>query len=94
MPYQPLDANQEEIRLCFLHPSTEETEAVECDIYNIPLPQAAGKYTALSYVWGDPTLTEAIRINGIEWQVTKNLASALRSIRRRGVGVWSDTVWV
>jgi Heterokaryon incompatibility protein (HET) len=88
--YQPLDASQEEIRLCFLHPSTNNNDNIECDIYNIPLCEATGNYIALSYVWGDPNITESISINGIQWPVTTNLASALRNIRHRA---WSDMVW-
>lgn len=34
-------------------------------------------FNALSYVWGDPTVTEAILVNGHRIQVTTNLASAL-----------------
>ncbi|RKK25165.1 hypothetical protein BFJ66_g9808 [Fusarium oxysporum f. sp. cepae] len=35
-------------------------------------------FNALSYVWGDPTLTETILVNEHRIQVTKNLISALR----------------
>jgi hypothetical protein len=89
-PYQPLDASQEEIRLCFMHPSTNDTDKIECDIYSIPLSEAAGNYIALSYVWGDPKITESISVNNIQWPVTINLVSALRNIRHRA---WSNTVW-
>lgn len=35
-------------------------------------------FNALSYVWGDPTITETIVVNGIKVQVTENLACALK----------------
>ncbi|EMT67880.1 Heterokaryon incompatibility protein 6, OR allele, partial [Fusarium odoratissimum] len=35
-------------------------------------------FNALSYVWGDPIVTEAILVNGNRIQVTTNLVSALR----------------
>ncbi|KAM5366278.1 hypothetical protein ACJA88_012034 [Fusarium oxysporum] len=35
-------------------------------------------FNALSYVWGDPTVTETILVNEHRIQVTKNLISALR----------------
>ncbi|KAG6993196.1 hypothetical protein FOFC_05629 [Fusarium oxysporum] len=35
-------------------------------------------FNALSYVWGDPTVTEAILVNDHRIQVTTNLISALR----------------
>jgi hypothetical protein len=89
-PYQPLDASQEEIRLCFLHPSANDDENIECEIYSIPLCEATGNYIALSYVWGDPSITESISVNSIKWPVTTNLASALRNIRHRA---WSNTIW-
>ncbi|OJD30264.1 heterokaryon incompatibility protein [Diplodia corticola] len=42
-----------------------------------------GDYAALSYVWGDPTRTAPIVVNGAVVQVTKNLEAALRELRGR-----------
>ncbi|KAI0542861.1 hypothetical protein GGR58DRAFT_519150 [Xylaria digitata] len=38
-------------------------------------------YTALSYVWGDPTFVDKISLRGKELGITGNLAAALRDIR-------------
>ncbi|KAI1211521.1 heterokaryon incompatibility protein-domain-containing protein [Annulohypoxylon truncatum] len=40
------------------------------------------RFTALSYVWGDPAKTERITVNGQKVEVTANLASALRHVRQ------------
>ncbi|PMD63625.1 uncharacterized protein K444DRAFT_483978, partial [Hyaloscypha bicolor E] len=39
------------------------------------------KMLALSYVWADPNVTVPISLNGVEFQLTTNLAAALRRIR-------------
>lgn len=41
-----------------------------------------GDYAALSYCWGNPNDTTAILVNGVEIQVTKTLAEALRCLAR------------
>lgn len=41
-------------------------------------PKANRTYKALSYAWGDPAVTAPVWLNGIEKQVTVNLAAALR----------------
>ena len=35
-------------------------------------------YEALSYTWGDPDVTDTIRVDGVEVDVTVNLKDALR----------------
>ncbi|KAI1443854.1 heterokaryon incompatibility protein-domain-containing protein [Annulohypoxylon stygium] len=46
-----------------------------------PLKEST-RFTALSYVWGDPAATEHIIVNGKKVQVTASLASALRHVRQ------------
>jgi len=50
------------------------------------------KYQALSYVWGDATRTETIKIDSIDFQATNNLVAALRNIResKNSVTLWID----
>ena len=43
-----------------------------------------GDYSALSYVWGNPNDTTNILVNGVETQITKNLAEALHRLRETG----------
>ncbi|RYP61488.1 hypothetical protein DL770_009776 [Monosporascus sp. CRB-9-2] len=49
------------------------------------------EYYALSYTWGDPTLSEEIIIDGKVFKITANCASALR---RMLWGRFSRTIWV
>ncbi|KAL7623190.1 hypothetical protein AAE478_006871 [Parahypoxylon ruwenzoriense] len=55
-------------------------------------------YIALSYVWGDPTVTESIFVNDIPLSVTTNLASALRNLRERykeeQISFWIDAICI
>jgi hypothetical protein len=53
-------------------------------------------YTALSYTWGNLTLTKPIIIDGTTFQVTENLAVALRHLKRedRTEGLWVDAVYI
>jgi hypothetical protein len=42
---------------------------------------SAHGYNAISYCWGDAQEVASIDVNGVEMQITKNLAAALRSLR-------------
>ena len=55
--------------------------AIRCRLSTHSL-DAAPPYRALSYTWGDPTVTEPIQVNGHTVGVTKNLLAALRRIAR------------
>ena len=39
------------------------------------------RYEALSYTWGDPKITCAIKLHKVEWEVTTNLEAGLRHLR-------------
>jgi hypothetical protein len=72
LQYEPLGPNQ--IRIAQLLPG-RDNEIVEMIL--LP-PVTLGNlppYQALSYVWGDPTITNSIRINNVEVEVTENLAA-------------------
>lgn len=59
-------------------------------------------FNALSYVWGDPKVTEIILVNGHEYPVTTSLASALRCIPQHlsqskhaaGQKLWVDAICI
>ena len=53
-------------------------------------------YIALSYAWEDPRVTEPTICNGRRFDVTANLASALRQLRSRKVFVymWIDAICI
>lgn len=54
------------------------------------------RYTALSYVWGNPTPVGSIAINGSNVGITANLTQALRDIRHtsRAVVLWVDALCI
>ncbi|OCL10920.1 HET-domain-containing protein [Glonium stellatum] len=53
-------------------------------------------YEALSYVWGDPTRSRQIILNGCAFGVTQNLEAALRHLRREDVErrLWVDAICI
>ena len=58
-----------------------------------------GDYVALSYVWGSPTPTTEITVNGERMRVTENLGQALLSHRsselaRNGFRIWVDAICI
>lgn len=76
--YKPLAGN--EIRLVqFVRTSQRSSTSalVECKLCNTPLDSII-EYHALSYVWGDPKITELIILDGVDFHVTTNLAAALK----------------
>ncbi|EDN99886.1 hypothetical protein SS1G_02744 [Sclerotinia sclerotiorum 1980 UF-70] len=52
----------------------------ECSIFTSTIRNPP-RYEALSYVWGDPKVTNAIIVNGETFQVTLNLKKTLRYLR-------------
>ncbi|KAI1275099.1 heterokaryon incompatibility protein-domain-containing protein [Xylaria sp. FL0933] len=82
--YFPLDHTRPQIRLIKILPFEHtDNEQVSCQLKTIELSQDT-RYAALSYVWGDPKITEQVKVNGINLPVTTNLTSALRHFRRHG----------
>lgn len=78
MIYQPLVEN--EIRVAKVHPSSDISAPIVCTLRKGYLNGNPG-IVALSYVWGDHKATRPILLNGVEYRITINLASALRHIR-------------
>ncbi|KAH7417920.1 heterokaryon incompatibility protein-domain-containing protein [Cadophora sp. MPI-SDFR-AT-0126] len=94
--YTPLpkqNASRKEIRLLTVHEG-EGTE-VRCSLETVSLDEAP-PYEALSYVWGDPNRTREITLDGRPFQVTTNLARALRHLRDRQKPrrLWIDAVCI
>jgi hypothetical protein len=80
--YQPLASPSTEIRLVILHPSATESEEVRCDLQTLDIAEAYD-YDALSYAWGDASITGSIVLSGHPFTVTANLSHALRSLRHQ-----------
>jgi hypothetical protein len=78
--YKPLDPVKKEIRLVKLLPvSSDDPVSVSCQLNTVSLTDKLS-FRALSYVCGDPSVTETILLNGNKRHVTKNLASALKCL--------------
>ncbi|KAF2246247.1 HET-domain-containing protein, partial [Trematosphaeria pertusa] len=69
-----------EIRLLEILRPKSSRSIVNCRLITVSLDDAP-EYTALSYVWGPPSRTRNIRVNGRLMPVTTNLNSALRQFR-------------
>jgi hypothetical protein len=100
--YSPLSYSNREIRLVTIHLSSEKSAPIECTTITVSLDQAPS-YHALSYCWGDPSITVPIRLNGAEVQVTENLGVALRYFRaalgelrdkNQQVRLWIDAICI
>src|SRR5207249_4499105 len=91
--YPDLEAS-DEIRLLILH-AGQGSELVRCQLYNVPLATKP-TYEAISYTWGDPSMTRAIDCAEQTLQVTLNLYSALQNLRHtdRERILWADAICI
>ncbi|KAF5537742.1 heterokaryon incompatibility het-6 [Fusarium mexicanum] len=87
--YQPLDKNKREIRLLEILSSTPDGK-VNCKLHTALLTSDL-YYTCISYVWGDPKVTEEIIVDGVPRQVTVTLATALRHVKKHWVDIESKS---
>jgi hypothetical protein len=100
--YKDLQLGSGEIRLLSLKPNAEEDSVIKCTLHRCTLHRlrrenGSAGYVALSYVWGDPSLNEAVTVNGLVVPITKNLASALRAIRKildAPCPLWVDSICI
>ena len=93
--YEQLPVNESRTRVLVLHSHSSNAALVSCSLEVMTLdPEPSRAYTALSYVWGDASVTEDIIVNGVSFAVTSNLASALRQIRKvfGEVLLWADAI--
>jgi hypothetical protein len=93
--YLPLDGIIKQIRLLSILPAAHFTDQVSCTLTIVPIHQCA-EYEALSYCWGDPNITEPIIVSGHTLNLTTNLASAIRHLRRTDQPrlMWIDAVCI
>jgi hypothetical protein len=77
-PYEPLSSSDAaEIRLLRLYPGHFD-DRPRCELEHYSLSEDDNQpYIALSYTWGNPNLTETIKLNGILYSTTANLHSFL-----------------
>ena len=82
------------IRLINLHPTTEATSDLRCDVTQIDLLDIITyhpPYTALSYAWGSDETLCMLSCGTTRIPITTSLDSALRAIRKP---TWPFLVWV
>ncbi|KXX79384.1 Heterokaryon incompatibility protein 6, OR allele [Madurella mycetomatis] len=95
----PLDPARKEIRVLTLASGDGDTP-LECTLKTISLGDKSIRFSALSYVWGDPADTTIINVNNVHVPVTKSLAGALSSLkncltpRLRKEFIWADAICI
>lgn len=92
--YYQLNPNGAEIRLLELLPG--KTDAQLCCSLRVVSLDKRSKFEALSYVWGDATITRPILVSGEPFQVTTNLEDGLRALRyrRKPRTLWVDAICI
>ena len=93
--HEQLPVNESRTRVFVLHSHSSNAARVSCSLEIIMLdPEPSRAYMALSYVWGDASVTDDITVNGVSFAVTSNLASALRQILESfgEVLLWADAI--
>ncbi|KAK5991276.1 Heterokaryon incompatibility 6-like protein [Cladobotryum mycophilum] len=73
------DLKRDEIRLLTFK-SLHKSDPVELQMQTVTV--GTHSYQALSYVWGDPDVVQAIQVNDCTINVTTNLYAALEAMRR------------
>ncbi|KAH8789018.1 heterokaryon incompatibility protein-domain-containing protein [Hyaloscypha sp. PMI_1271] len=91
--YEPLDIEIYEIRILTILPG-QPGSVVECTLRKTSLIDSV-KYVALSYCWGDESITTEILVNNIVTSVTSNLADALEHMRDQNITrIWADALCI
>ncbi|RYP12210.1 hypothetical protein DL767_011415 [Monosporascus sp. MG133] len=101
--YRPLDKSRHEIRLITILPCENDDEPVACRLETASLTDEL-EYVAMSYVWGDPSVTKDILVNDTVFPVTTNLEAGLWHFRKYGlvpcedkkgeVSLWVDAICI
>lgn len=79
-PFRSLTTGTSLLRLVSVEPGSF-SDPVQCKLRYVNLEERP-TYEALSYVWGDATVTEPITLDGRRFPVTINLQLALRYLRQ------------
>ncbi|KAF8848522.1 HET-domain-containing protein, partial [Acephala macrosclerotiorum] len=97
--YQKL-TEPDAIRLILLQPSDDLQSPLECELISTTLSYCQNDlldhYTALSYVWGDPSLRAMMKVAGRALSITASLDTALRHLRdsSRTRRIWADAICI
>lgn len=93
--YKPLRKQHLEIRLLKILVPNKLDSVLNCTLEIVHLDRAP-KYKALSYAWGNPSMTAEILVNEHPFQTTLNLKAALQNFRDTipGIRLWVDAICV
>jgi hypothetical protein len=88
--YQPLSSSRKEIRTLTLF-AGKLHDPIQCALSIVSLPEQP-HYEALSYTWGDASVTQPIEVGGVQFDATANLERALRHLREENddLILWVD----
>ncbi|KAJ9137008.1 HET-domain-containing protein [Coniochaeta hoffmannii] len=91
--YRPLPA-ADEIRTLVIQPGARH-DPIICTLQHATL-SSLPKYEALSYTWGDTANQHGIVLDGQQFTVRENAATALRQLRLRGKSrvIWIDAICI
>ncbi|KAG4433772.1 hypothetical protein IFR05_010739 [Cadophora sp. M221] len=95
--YKPLTGSSA-IRLVILEAGRGQ-DPVKCRLIHVSLDDDP-QYEALSYAWGDPSVTTPIYLDGKTFSVTENLEAALVNLRDESLGnpknrvLWIDAICI
>lgn len=78
--YQGGELVVDSIRLVEIQPAAHESDPMVCTLREVALGSKP-KFEALSYMWGTERADEAIALNGVPFEVGKNLLDALLFLR-------------
>lgn len=97
LPYRPLQAQLQEIRLLTILPG-DSGDPIRCSINHASL-NAAPIYNALSYVWGDSGQQgNVLLLEETEVPITANLSGALKQLRpplgNESLCIWIDALCI
>lgn len=96
--YTKLNREEMEIRLLEILPEDSKDSQIKCLMLKARCSVDA--YSALSYTWGDPSITQQILVNGEKIDVTTNLYLALFQLRQmqpataEKIRLWVDAVCI
>lgn len=92
--YQPLDCSKKSIRLLYLMPGTQNCE-IRCTSKHF-LTSQCPRYAAVSYTWGDPSVTRQIWLNNKPFLVRQNLWDLMHQFRndKTALILWIDAICI
>ncbi|KAF5004913.1 hypothetical protein FDECE_8605 [Fusarium decemcellulare] len=85
---RPFLTEKGEIRLLEIL-SQSLRDKVVCRLHTVSL-DTKPEFVCLSYVWGDESITEEIIVDGVPVQVTVNLATALKHVKKHWVAMQQE----